>query len=211
MASGGGYSSPQFAVIRGVPQILQSSASHLTSIVPTNGRVLWEHAWKGTPIVQPALLADGGILFWASGPTGGLGTKRLSAAPDADGWKIEERWTSVGLKPYFSDVVLQQGHAFGLDGGILACLELEAGRPTWKDGRYGHGQLLLLADQSLLLILSEQGELALVRATPERFEELARVPAITGKTWNHPVVVADLVLVRNGDEMAAFRLPAAPK
>lgn len=207
---GAGYSSPHLATIDGVDQILLLRGRRTTSVAPADGTLLWEHSWEpAVSMLQPALIADGDLLIAAGDAMGGIGMRRIAVARAADGWTTEERWTSRGLKPYFSDFVVHKGHAFGFDGTILGCIDLENGERKWKGGRYGSGQLLLLADQDMLLVLSERGELVLVEATPEQLEELARFPAIKGKTWNHPALAGDRLLVRNDQEMAAFRLPLA--
>ena len=211
-ASGWGYSSPHRATIDGVEQILLMNGKGAIGVAPADGALLWEHAWPGDAIVQPGLTANGDVLLGTAtgmGSDAGIGMRRIAVAHGPGGWTTEERWTSKGLKPYFNDFVVHDGHAFGFDGGILAAIDLADGERRWKGGRYGHGQLVLLRAQDLLLVLSEQGELALVAATPDRFTELARFPAIEGKTWNHPVLLGELLLVRNGEEMAAFRLSRA--
>jgi outer membrane protein assembly factor BamB len=200
------YSSPHLATIDGVAQILLLSVAGATSVAPGDGTLLWKHPWPGYPIVQPALTADGDVLISVSDSSG---TRRLAVAHGPAAWTVEERWTSAGLKPYFNDFVVHDGRAFGFDGGILACIGLKDGKRVWKGGRYGHGQLVLLSDQDVLLVLSEEGELALVAAAGDQFRELARFPAVEGKTWNHPVLAGDILLVRNGQEMAAFRLSLA--
>jgi outer membrane protein assembly factor BamB len=205
---GGGYSSPHLLTIDGVAQVLLLNGAGATSVAPADGTLLWEYAWSGYSYLQPALTADGDVLIGDIEfmPRGML---RLAVARGPAGWTVEERWSSAGLKPHFSDFVVHQGHAYGFDGSILACISVDDGERKWKGGRYGHGQLVLLRDQDVLLVLSEQGDLALVAATPDGFKELARFPAIEGRTWNHPALVGDVLLVRNGQEMAAFRLPLA--
>jgi hypothetical protein len=205
-ARGESHSSPHLMTIGGVAQIVQMSGSGAAGVAPADGTVLWEHAWKGFPIVQPAQAGEGDLLITASGESG---IRRIAVAHGPGGWTAERRWGSSALKPYFNDFVVHKGHAFGFDGRILACIDLQDGTRKWKGGRFGNGQLVLLPDQDLLLVLSEEGELALVRATPDQFAELARFKAIEGKTWNHPVLVGDVLLVRNGQEMAAFRLSLA--
>ena len=205
---GGGYSSPQLATFDGVTQIVLLSGGGATGVAVSDGSVLWQHAWEhGTSIVQPALVGNGDVVFSGADMMGAVGLRRIAVVRGPSGWSAEERWTSRGLKPYFNDFVVHEGHAYGFDGSILASVDLADGERKWKGGRYGHGQMVLLPEQDVLLVLSEEGELALVSATPDQFRELARFKAIEGKTWNHPVLVGDLLLVRNGEEMAAFRLP----
>ena len=199
---GAGYSSPHLLTIDGVEQILLLSEIGVTSVAPVDGMVLWKHEWTEERIVQPALTPDGDLLLSAGGVKG---IRRLKITYEPDKWEIQEQWTSTDLKPSFNDFLIHNGHAFGFIGPMLACIDIENGKRKWRGGRYG-GQILLLADQDLLLVLSEKGELALVAADPNGFRELARFPAIEGKTWNHPVLIGDILLVRNALEMAAFQL-----
>jgi len=203
----GGYSSPHLATIDGVAQILLLNGEGAISVDPSDGKLLWKHEWNGDGIVQPSVIAGADVLIGSGSGLAGVGLRRVAVAHGPGGWAVEERWTSNGLKPYFNDFVVHKGHAFGFDGSMLACVDLKDGKRKWKGGRYGHGQIVLLPDQDLLLALSEEGELVLVKATPDQFTELARFPAIEGKTWNHPALVGDLLLVRNSEHMAAFRLP----
>jgi outer membrane protein assembly factor BamB len=210
-AGRGGYSSPQLATIDGVAQILLLNGEGAISVDPSDGKLLWKHEWNIDGIVQPSVIAGADVLIGSGSGLSEVGLRRVAVARGAGGWAVQERWTSNGLKPYFNDFVVHKGHAFGFDGSMLACIDLKDGKRRWKGGRYGHGQIVLLPDQDLLLALSEEGELVLVTATPDQFTELARFPAIEGKTWNHPALVGDLLLVRNGEQMAAFRLPLASR
>ena len=201
------YSSPQLMKLGGVQQVLFMNNPGAMGVVPASGKVLWKYSLpSGTRIIQPAMTADGDVLV-TDGDRKGM--RRITVTNGNGQWNVKERWASIGLKPYFSDFVVHKGHAYGFDGANLSCIDLNNGERKWKGGKYGHGQMILLADQDLLLILSEKGELALVNATTDEFKEIAKRPAIEGKTWNHPVLVRDTLLVRNGEEMVAYRLALA--
>ncbi|HEY3041406.1 MAG TPA: PQQ-binding-like beta-propeller repeat protein [Pyrinomonadaceae bacterium] len=205
--SGTGYSSPQLLTIDGVAQILLMSSTGATSVALADGKLLWNYSWPSdTRIMQPAVIADGDLMISVGDGMGGGGMRRIAVKQGSSGWTIEERWTSEDMNANFNDFVIHKGHAFGFDYGTVACIDLKDGKRKWKGARHGYGQLLLLPDQDVLLLVSEKGELALVKATPDQFTELARFPAIEGKTWNHPALAGDVLLVRNDHEMAAFRL-----
>ena len=120
------------------------------------------------------------------------------------GFSARTVWKNKVMKNKFASSVFWQGHLYGLDEDILTCLDAESGERKWKQGRYGYGQLLLASGH--LVVLSGEGELALVRAVPEKCEEIARFQAIHGKTWNVPAIAEGRLLVRNALEMACFEL-----
>jgi outer membrane protein assembly factor BamB len=207
------YSSPQLLTIGGVQQIVLMTSVGATSVALADGKELWKHEWPSdTRIMQPAVAADGELVISVGDGMGGNGTRRIgvkNGQGGSGGWTTEERWTSEDLNASFTDFVVHKGHVFGFDWGTLACIDLNDGKRKWKSTQRGYGQVLLLPDQDVLLELSEKGELVLIKASPDQFTELARFTVLEGKTWNHPVLVGDVVLVRNDHEMAAFRLPLA--
>ena len=117
---------------------------------------------------------------------------------------MQERWTSIGLKPHFNDFVVNHGHAFGFDGSMLSCIDLADGKGKWKGGRYGHGRILL-SEQSLLLVLSEEGDLWLVAGASinsPKWPASEPLPARRGIIQSSSATS----YLCNGEEMAAFRL-----
>ncbi len=198
------YSSLQLLQVRGKPQLLAQDVQGLSGLAVADGAVLWQRPNPNSaviPMLQAGALDDHRVVV-----TDGAGLALLDLIEEGGKWSAAELWTTQKFRPYFCNFVLRDGHLYGLDDGVLACLDLKDGSRVWKKGRYGSGQVLLLADAGLLVVLSEKGELALVEARPQEPGDVVRVPALEGKTWAHPTVAQDRLIVRNGAEMACFRL-----
>jgi outer membrane protein assembly factor BamB len=198
------YSSPMLVTLAGVPQILVFSASRLMGVTPDRGELLWEFPWKTQFDVHAAqpLAVAGDRLFLSSGYGTGAAVIELSQA--AGRFSVREVWRNIRMKNQFTSSLLHEGFIYGLDESILACVDAATGELKWKGGRYGYGQTLLASGH--VIVLTEDGDMALVRATPDRHEEIVRFPVLDGKTWNHPAISDGILLIRNGAEMAAFDL-----
>lgn len=199
------YSSPTLMTLAGHRQIVVFNQAHLSSHDVRSGQVLWRHPWpRGSEHTSQPVLLPGDRIFLSSGY--GVGSQLLQISRDtADRWQVSRVWQSLGIKAKLTNVVHHEGYLYGLDDGILACLKATTGERCWKRGRYGHGQLILADD--LLVVLSEKGFVAVVEARPTEARELGRFPAIEGKTWNTPALAGNLLLVRNAEEAACYRLP----
>jgi outer membrane protein assembly factor BamB len=190
--------------LNGLRQLLVVSATRMMGIVPGDGKVLWEYpfpTFNGINAAQPLVIGDDRVFISASY---GAGAAMIELSRDGDRFSVREVWRNNRMKNRFSGSVLRDGVIYGLDEGILAALDAESGELKWKGGRYGYGQLLRAG--SNLIVLSEDGDLALVRANPERHEEITRFRVLEGKTWNVPALSGGYLLVRNLAEMAAFDL-----
>ena len=121
----------------------------------------------------------------------------------------EALWTSKQLKTDFSDLIAHQGYFYGIDGSMFSCVDLKTGTRAWKGGRYGKGEALLLDSSDLILMAAEDGRVVLLQTDPTAHRELTSFQALQGKTWNHPVLIGDKLLVRNATEAACYALPVA--
>ena len=201
------YASPRLMELAGTRQVVIVNRDAVTGHAADDGHVLWEFEWPGDePKVADAVAVDEKRIFIAAGY--GLGCKLLQISQAGDDAPVAKvLWQNKSLKLKFTNVVVRDGFVYGLDDGrALVCLDLKDGKRRWRGGRYGHGQVLLVND--VLLVQAESGEVALVEASPEGFNELTRFAALDGQTWNNPVVSGRVLLVRNATEAACYELPS---
>ena len=204
-----GYASPFVATLAGRGQIIILNDGSVAGHDPRDGHVLWSHPWpdREPNVSQPVPLGDDRLIV-SSGY--GVGCKVFEVSPDATGQLSASLvWRSLRLKSKFANIILHEGSIYGIDDGILTCVDAASGRRRWKSGRYGHGQLIRV--EELLLVSGERGDIVLVQLDPEQHRELTRFQAIDGKVWNPPALAGSLLLLRNHREAALVKLPTTTK
>ncbi len=208
------YASPIRTEFAGQTQYISFNGAGLRGY-GLSGEPLWLYEWitqgerQRVNVAQPVVVTpagshpEHGYVLVSSGY--GMGMALLEVSRDRESWDVREVWTSKSLKSKMSNFVVRDGFIYGFDNGILTCLDLQTGERQWKRGRYGHGQLLLVDDT--LLIQTETGEVVLVAADPQAHHELATLPALSDKTWNHAALAGNILVVRNDREAACYELP----
>ena len=201
------YSSPLVATLGGLRQIVVLNQHHVTGHDAAGGAVLWQHPWpRGSERVSQPVPLAGDRLFVSTGY--GIGGQLLQVSRGEDGaFSVEQLWETRRLKAKFTQIVEHEGFLYGLDDGVLVCLDPADGERRWKRGRYGHGQVLLVDE--LLLVQAEDGAVVLVDPGPEQLVELGRFQAVEGRAWATPALAGDHLIVRSDVEAACYRLPTA--
>ena len=200
------YVSPMLVTLAGRRQILVEMASRVFGLAPEDGSLLWSQSWNtdmGINVSQP-IIVDKNRFFLSSGY--GKGAALVEIAGSGKSFQASAIWENINMKNKFNSSVLHEGYVYGLDEGILTCLDVNTGERKWKGGRYGYGQVLVASGH--LIVMTDAGELALVKATPDGYSEVARFAALEGKTWNYPAIAGGRLFVRNANQMAAYNIAA---
>lgn len=204
--------SPSVGTLLGRETILSVNENWVSGHEAETGETLWEFEWPSITAADAAnsqaVAVGGDRVFVSKGYGLGAALYQLSAGSDG-AVQVQQVWHQArSLRTKLTNVAIKGGYVYGLSEGILECVELESGDRAWKAGRYHHGQILMVGE--LLLVLTEDGEVVLVEATPERKNNvLGRFQALEGHTWNNLALFGDILLVRNGQQAAAYRLPLA--
>ena len=198
------YTTPEVMTLAGKRQLVVVSAKRAVGLEIADGSLLWDYPWVTEFDINAAqpLRVDDEHFFLSAGYDHGAALVRITT--EGEGFTATEVWQKRTMKNTFSSSILLDDKVYGLDAEIFACIDVRTGQRLWKGGRYGSGEVLLAGEH--LVVSTEAGEIAIVEANPERHVEVARFEAIEGKTWNHPVLVDGILLVRNHREMAAFDL-----
>jgi outer membrane protein assembly factor BamB len=199
-----GYVSPMLVTLAGRRQVLVVTSARIVGLAPEDGSVLWATPWDtdmGINVSQP-IVVDQNRFFISSGY--GKGAALIQIDGKGNSFSARALWENINMKNKFNSSVLHQGYIYGLDEGILSCVDVNTGERKWKGGRYGYGQVLLASGH--LIVMTDQGELVLVKASPDQHSEVARFAALQGKTWNYPAIAGGRLFVRNANEMAAYNL-----
>jgi outer membrane protein assembly factor BamB len=136
----------------------------------------------------------------------GVGLARLEIRRTEAEWSIEESWTTTKLRPSFNDSVVLGDSVYGFNQAVFSCVDAKTGQRKWQGGRYGFGQTILLKNAGQIIVAAENGDAVLLRATPEKLDEIARIPVLNDKTWNHPIVVGNRLFLRSGKAAVCLQL-----
>ena len=197
-------------MVCGIETVLCLNGDGLACHQLVDGKPIFFIPWVSNPVeknnvCQPIVLngnSSSTQIFVSSGY--GRGSAVFEIKSRKNQLEVQEVWKNKNLKSKFSCAVTQGNFVYGLDNGILTCLSLKDGRKLWKSGRYGHGQLIRIGND--LIVLSEKGELAQVKCDPTQFSEVARIAALNNRTWNHPAFDGRFLLIRNSELAICFEV-----
>ena len=207
------YGSPPLAELAGTKQVLITNFEGIEGSDLRTGKPLWNYTWTGNTRVncsQPLIInAKAGRVLFCTGYD--QGSVLFDLLPDgAGGFGVKPVWLSPGkMRTKFMTAIMHKGFVYGLDEGILACLDIKTGEQVWKGGRYQHGQILLAG--GLLIVQAEEGDVVLVKPDQQIDLGWARFLPCLPKTWNNPVLAGRMLLVRNDREAVCYELPLRDK
>ena len=198
--NGSAHSSPTLMPIAGGQQIVQIMPQQIAAVRPS-GEILWRFEWTQFNISQPVFVPPN-MVFASTGND--VGSVLLEVKHEGAGFEARPRWRMRQMRNSWGSSVFFEDHIYGFDNATMRCIEASSSETRWAKRGLGKGSLIV-AD-GLLIVLSDQGVLALAEATPEEYRELARMNVLEGPTWTAPSIADGKLFLRNHKEMVCIDL-----
>lgn len=203
------YSSLMTGTLAGVPQVVAFTAEALLGAELATGKILWRVPLKTAAKRHAASPVLSGDQVMVNSHTFGLLSFKI--VKDGATFSAVPAWANKDLKINLATPVLVAGHLYGQGASRdYVCVEAATGVVKWKQAGFGLGKkdyASTIAAGGKLLVLTEDGQLLLLAANPEKYTELGRLQ-VCGNTWSHPALAGGKLLVRDARELVCLGLPA---
>ena len=206
------HSSPLLITVDGQPQVVALLAQEVVGFSPDDGRELWRHPHQtpyGLAIATPVWGPDN-ILFVSSAYGGGSRALLLQQSGGTE--TVRELWANTRLQLHFGTAIRAGDHVYFSDAyngpALMTAVHVKTGRIAWQ--RRGFAKAQLLSADGKLIVLDEDGTLALAAATPSSFDVLTQVALLQKTAWTPPTLVGTRLYVRDRQSIVALELGTPP-
>lgn len=191
------YNSPALVTIDGQENIVFANDSMLTAY-NSQGDKLWDFRMPlRMPTAMPVFIPPNKFFVSSVSKTGGFFV-------EVNGNKPMELLQSTTMQNNWSSSCYCDGYLYGFSKAKLQCVSVETGEMQWGKRGFGKGSLIMVGDK--LLVLSDQGQLTVVKAKPDQYTEIGSFKALEGKSWTAPVYVNGHIFVRNLSTLACYTI-----
>jgi outer membrane protein assembly factor BamB len=206
------YSSLIPAEIGGVRQYVQLTAASVVGVAPTDGKVLWRTARKGSTAVIPDPICDGGTVYVTSGYGAGCNLFKVSSSGGT--FSVNQVYANKVMGNHHGGVVRLGDYLYGYsDSKGWTCQDFKTGEAKWQQkDKLGKGSLTFADGRLYLRQEDKKGTVALIEASPDGYKEHGRFdpPDRSDKnSWPHPVVAGRKLYLRDQDVLLCYDIGAS--
>jgi outer membrane protein assembly factor BamB len=206
------HSTPVAVTILDQRQIIFYTQSGLVSVMPQTGAVLWRFPFRyaGSAAISPVVSGD--MVYCSAGY--GIGSRACRISKSGSGFTATQLWHQPAniIASHWSTPVCANGYLYGIFGQAkfgqapLKCVEMATGNVLWSHDGFGPGGCTLVDGN--VLVLSDAGDLVLVKATPAAYTEVARNHVLAGKCWNYASISNGRIYARSTKEGVSLDVAA---
>ncbi len=195
------YQSPLVMSLDGDDHLVCAGDKTLYGLRPMDGESLWEIRHRGqdfyAKIVNPVVVDEGRLFMTYRS----FESKLISVEADEDGYTASDVWKSRDIKGNYNIAAYHEGYLYGYSGAFLVCIDASSGKLAWKSRPPGNG--FLIGVDGHLIILTKKGALSVVKASPDAYQEVARMNVFKKRAWTPPSFSNGHIYVRcEFDEVA---------